>query len=465
MESSILKQASRFLREQRKNKRWRKVVAGLAVLVAAGTVAALVMPGQAQTHQVKVLDCGFEAHEHTEDCYMEMALAGGGTEKVLVCGQADYVPHIHNDDCYDALTGERACGLPEITTDHMHTDECYEDERVLVCGLEEGQAVTEGQPEGDDEAQAEAGDPTDAEEPQASEDEETPVSGGDAEAEQGSARPEGTGEESQVPAEEEIQAPEEESQAVHVHTDECYRTVRRLVCGKLEPHVHTQECYGRLEDQEYYEALSEEEIALILARNERNVPGEGIVLEEGEILLCELPELGTHVHSSEDGCFRIEEMTEEEIAALRGEDAESAETAETDGTEETAETEEMEDVEEADGTAEESEEASDENIANDDEKDDVSGGDLEEETKDAEDDEKDDVSGGNLEDGDLEEETKDAGEEDVEGLEDGDADDLTGIDVSGGDLEKVYEDEEVRVVVFYGPEAEIPEDEEQTWEL
>ncbi len=201
MESSIMKNASRFLREQKKKKRWQKVLLCLALVVAAGTMIALIMPGQALTGTELVLDCQIEApHQHTADCYAE--------DGSLICGLADYVAHAHNELCYNE-EGELVCKLPEIEG-HVHTDDCYAEELVLTCGLEETGADGEGTPAG-------TADP---------EEEGSPVSGGDAEASADSSL-----------------APEE--QTGHVHTADCYTTVRKLICGQLETveHVHGDACF------------------------------------------------------------------------------------------------------------------------------------------------------------------------------------------------------------------------------
>ena len=102
----FLSQAAKFLQERKEYRRWLTAFLCLALVVAFGTVTALKMYGQAMTHQEKVLDCRYEVHEHTEDCYEE----DENGEKILICGLADYVIHVHNDDCYDQ-DGELVCPL------------------------------------------------------------------------------------------------------------------------------------------------------------------------------------------------------------------------------------------------------------------------------------------------------------------------------------------------------------------
>lgn len=128
MESSVFKQIARFLQEKKKEKQWLVVFICMAVVVGSGTVAALKLKGQAMTHKEKVVACSLEVHQHTDACY-------GGENGELNCGYADYVVHVHNDDCYD-WNGNLTCTLPEIEK-HTHTDACYTEEKNLICGLEE----------------------------------------------------------------------------------------------------------------------------------------------------------------------------------------------------------------------------------------------------------------------------------------------------------------------------------------
>ena len=111
---SLRKQAARILGEQRKYKIWLTAFLCLALLVTAGTVAALTLSGQALTadEQEKELDCQVAVHRHTEQCY--------DSEGGLICGQADYVIHTHDESCYGE-EGELVCTLPEITAEiHVH---------------------------------------------------------------------------------------------------------------------------------------------------------------------------------------------------------------------------------------------------------------------------------------------------------------------------------------------------------
>lgn len=57
--------------------------------------------------------CGFEEHEHTDECY----------ETRLVCGLEENEEHTHTDECYERVL---VCGYDE----HLHTTLCYTDEKL-----------------------------------------------------------------------------------------------------------------------------------------------------------------------------------------------------------------------------------------------------------------------------------------------------------------------------------------------
>ncbi|WP_434309835.1 SpaA isopeptide-forming pilin-related protein [Hominifimenecus sp. rT4P-3] len=148
MESSIWKQAAKFLREKKIYRRWLVVFLCLAVIVTAGTITVLKYTGQAMTYKQKVLKCAYQVHEHNADCY--------DSEQKLICGLADYVVHVHNDDCYHA-GGKLVCTLPEVEEhkhdgtcytealgdlqctlpEHLHEEECYGEDGQLTCEIEE----------------------------------------------------------------------------------------------------------------------------------------------------------------------------------------------------------------------------------------------------------------------------------------------------------------------------------------
>jgi len=98
------------------------------------TIYALILPATTLEKMHEVLNCMLSVHQHTEECYDE--------NNTLICGQADFVIHTHNENCYDDDT--LVCNLPEIAA-HEHTDDCYETKQILICKNEE-----EGHTHGDD---------------------------------------------------------------------------------------------------------------------------------------------------------------------------------------------------------------------------------------------------------------------------------------------------------------------------
>ena len=273
MESSIWKQAAKFLRDKKLNRRWLMVFACLAVIVAAGTVTALKYNGQAMTYKQKVLDCGYQVHKHTASCYDK--------ENKLVCGQADYVVHVHNDDCY-SLNGKLVCTLPEVK-EHKHDSSCYKDEATLICN----QAESAGHVHDDSCYTTERGD----------------LICGTEEHQHGDSCYNENGELTCTQAEHRhsdecyavnrvLTCTQEEGAGGHTHTDSCYKIEKVLACGKLENHTHTKSCY-----------------------------------DENGKLICGKTVLEEHVHSDE--CFKVVEMTPEEIAAMSAPyETDSAEEAE-----------------------------------------------------------------------------------------------------------------------------------------
>ena len=160
----------------------------LGLAAALVVVVSLMLPAITMTNKVRVLECAYQVHRHTKDCYT----TADGME-TLVCGYADYVIHVHNDDCYDQ-DGQLVCQLPEIEP-HTHTDACYTEEQELTCGLEESEGHVHNEDCYDQEGNLICG--------------------------------------------------KEEGEGGHTHTAECYQTVKVLTCGQLELHTHTKSCYDK----------------------------------------------------------------------------------------------------------------------------------------------------------------------------------------------------------------------------
>ncbi len=278
MRFDLSSQNTKILQEQKKHRQWLIVFLGLSVTVVLGTAAALKLYGQALTHKVKVLDCRAEVHEHTEECYVYDEEKG---EDVPVCGYADYLVHIHNDDCRDE-NGRLVCPLEEIKP-HTHEDACYEERQVLICGLE-GTGPVQGSH-------------TDA---AGSQPVKTPGEGNQPEQDSDAENQTTQGPAADVPAdtEPELVCVNKE----HTHTDACYEA--ELSCTQ-EEHQHENGCYE--------EAL--------VCEAEKHQHGDSCKDEEGN-LICDLEEhehgddcyertliCGMEEHSHEESCYASRVLT------------------------------------------------------------------------------------------------------------------------------------------------------------
>lgn len=273
--------AAELLREKQSERRKAAIFFGLALLVILCTAAVLLLHAQAMTHTRRVLECAYVPHQHTEACYPD-----GDMSAQPICGLADAVVHVHNEDCYDEA-GALACPLEELEP-HTHDDSCLVERRELICGLD---GIDEADLP-DASASAPSGVHTHTESCYApgervlvcGQEERAPhthtdacYAGGEPVLICGLAEGVPSG------------APAEEDEPQHIHTEECYRVYTELGCGKLELHTHTEECYMTVEPENPEE-------------------------EPYEVLVCTIPQLEEHVHSEE--CFTTVELTPEEVAAL-----------------------------------------------------------------------------------------------------------------------------------------------------
>ena len=110
-----------------------KAIAAISACVFFLTVLALVLPAIALSKKEITMDCPLTVHKHSASCYQ----VDENGKEVLTCGQADYVVHTHDDNCYDA-DGNLICTLPEIQ-EHIHVESCYEEQQILVCNLDENE--------------------------------------------------------------------------------------------------------------------------------------------------------------------------------------------------------------------------------------------------------------------------------------------------------------------------------------
>ena len=346
---SLKKQAAKLLGEQKKYRRWLAVFLCLAVLVTAGTTAALKMNGQALSHKQKVLDCRLEVHEHTAACYESGVIPAEGTasqgEEKPVCGYADYVVHTHNDDCYGA-DGELVCRLPEVEN-HVHGDECYQEQEVLVCEKEEtpGHQHTEecrklicGKEESQGHQHTEACRTLICGKEETQGHQHTDAC---RTLSQGELICQNTEEGHEHTAEcyeqvETITCGQEETEA-HVHDESCYDFSACSYAGTEEEHIHTEECYDPYacgleegaEGHTHTEECYEKKRVLICGKLELHThvtpeeaaDGQESCYDAEGNLICGIPELKEHVHGED--CFVTTELTKEEVEAMQGsEDAE-----------------------------------------------------------------------------------------------------------------------------------------------
>ena len=351
MKFDFLTQAAKFLQERKAYRRWLAVFMCLALAVTFGTVAALKMYGQAMTHQVKVLECQYKVHEHTEDCYEKNE--DGEPTGEPVCGYADYVVHTHNDDCYDE-NKNLVCPLEEIEK-HEHDDGCYEEEEILVCGEDEAESTDGGHEHTDAcytevkgelicEASGEDGHTHDEscysktltcdreehthddgcyEKELVCDNEDEDHAHDDGCYEETFACDKEEHEHGDDCYSEELTCGQEESGG-HEHTDDCYEMKKELTCEEGEGeskdtdgHTHDEDCYktektltcGELELHTHTEALEED--GGCYDESAFDEDGEFI---EGSRPVCGIPQLEEHVHTAE--CFKVVELTGEEVAQL-----------------------------------------------------------------------------------------------------------------------------------------------------
>ena len=117
-----------LLREKINHRRWMALLLVLALVVSSSTFWMFRHNAIAATYKKRVLACQFEsgtvAHVHNDDCFHDGE---------LVCGLEEIEPHLHSDDCYEAVL---SCGLEE-NDGHVHDDTCWVEETNLICGIDE----------------------------------------------------------------------------------------------------------------------------------------------------------------------------------------------------------------------------------------------------------------------------------------------------------------------------------------
>lgn len=226
--------------------RARRHTAGF--LAAATLVGCGVGWGLRQTGISATADtfCGAEEHTHTQQCY----------EKVLVCGMEEgetlptQAPHVHEESCY-GLQNVCVCG----TEAHAHSDACYAMQRNLTC--------TSGEHSHGDACYT--------------------TSGGELTC----AVAEHTHSDECKDAEGNLTCDQQE----HSHGDGCFSPVERTLSCTLTEHRHDDSCYGDAEK------------VLICGHGEHEHTD--ACYEEQQVLVCTLstePEAQTpHVHA--EACY------------------------------------------------------------------------------------------------------------------------------------------------------------------
>lgn len=107
-DSSFKKQCEKFLRNQRANKRWKRIVMLFAAAVVFITTYSLILPAITMEGSTQ---CGIEEHQHGLQCYMRQ----------LVCTMQEDETHVHDDNCYeDRLICQKV--------EHVHGQSCYCDQ-------------------------------------------------------------------------------------------------------------------------------------------------------------------------------------------------------------------------------------------------------------------------------------------------------------------------------------------------
>lgn len=122
----ITREKVRGYRARRKRaQRYTAAFLAFATLVGCGVGWSLRQTGISATAEAF---CGAEEHTHTQECY----------EKVLICGLEEgetlptEAPHEHTDSCYEEKL-VAACAQEEYT----HTEDCYAMQRNLTCTAQE----------------------------------------------------------------------------------------------------------------------------------------------------------------------------------------------------------------------------------------------------------------------------------------------------------------------------------------
>lgn len=264
-----LPEAKSALSRKRRRGIWKKAVSMMScIAVFCSTYCALMLPAITQENTGY---CGYEAHEHSEDCY----------EKTLVCGQTG--AHTHGPECYSEERVTK-CGMEEREAGvHTHTEQCRTEQRELICEQEEREAGAH------------------------------------------------THTEQCYTEQRMLICEQEESTAVHTHTEGCIAREQTLICTDAsEEHEHTEGCYettetivcglaeGTAQGHIHTDACYSTEKTLSCALGDGGmIPGHkhtDACYSTKEILNCGLEdgeEICAHTHTEE--CYGVEKILRCEI--------------------------------------------------------------------------------------------------------------------------------------------------------
>ena len=116
MNETVDQKLKQLLSSTFRSRAWLVLLLCLSLIVGIGTVSMVKYTAIAKTKDGRVLACPYQTPDRE--------------------GYAHYPVHVHDEDCYDAETGELVCPLPEIPP-HEHTDACYNENGALICGRQE----------------------------------------------------------------------------------------------------------------------------------------------------------------------------------------------------------------------------------------------------------------------------------------------------------------------------------------
>lgn len=104
-----------------RKKNWQRIVRMLAVVVVFCTTYVLMLP--AITLESKTI-CGYTEHLHSNQCFE--------LREPPACTLPEIQGHSHTDECWQE-NSVLICGLE----DHGHGDDCWQNSSTLICGLED----------------------------------------------------------------------------------------------------------------------------------------------------------------------------------------------------------------------------------------------------------------------------------------------------------------------------------------